>query len=122
MKGRQPRAAGCDTMQRHELEEWLCDDSDAALTPTEMAILLGDQLDPFDPSVARSLRFVGAVLRDIFADDALVRDWLYRPRAELDGSHAVDMLFGEGSDQVASLVVDEWNARLREGELAVNGC
>jgi len=105
-------------MRREELETWLCDGAEREPTPTEMAILLGTESDFAAPSVRRSIRFVLAVLRDIYADEAAVWRWLYRPRSDLADGRAVDLIRADRSAHIESLVVSEWNAGVLNRNLA----
>lgn len=105
-------------MRREELETWLSDGVEREPTPTEMAILLGTESDFAAPSIRRSIRFVLAVLRDIYAEEAAVWRWLYRPRRDLAELRAVDLLRSNRAVQLESLVVAEWNAGVLNRNLA----
>jgi hypothetical protein len=105
-------------MRREELESWLCDGVEREPTPTEMAILLGTESDFAAPTTRRTIRFVLAVLRDIYAEEAAVWRWLYRPRSDLADLRAIDLLRGNRTAQLESLVVSEWNAGVLNRNLA----
>lgn len=103
-------------MTRQELETWLCGGGTPALTPAEIASVLGVPLHSIaDTALLRvadrlgGLRFTIAVLRDVFADDPGVRRWLRTPRAELDGRCALDLLRAGRARAVEELAVREWH-------------
>lgn len=108
-------------MQKQRLEAWLCGADDRGPTPTEIAILLGAEPGSVAADVARSIRFVLAVLRDIYADEAAVWRWLCQPRDDLGGARAADLLGAGRAAQVEALVTDEWNAERRHAGQAASG-
>jgi hypothetical protein len=66
----------------------------------------GDQLRP---SQEQSLRFVLAVLRDIYPDDATVWRWLHEPHGELGDAPPADLIRANRAAPLESLVVAKWN-------------
>jgi hypothetical protein len=97
-------------MRKQRLEAWLCGANDQEPTPTEIAILLGTEPETVAAPLARSIRFVLAVLRDVYPDEATVWRWLCRPRREFGGACAADLLRTGRAAEVEALVVQEWNA------------
>ena len=96
-------------MRQHELEEWLRGGDDRGTTAADLAIL-GADTGLITEQMARSIGFVLAVLRDIYADDAGVWRWLWRPRSDLGYARAADLLrIGDGT-RVEALVTYQWNA------------
>jgi hypothetical protein len=96
-------------MRQHELEEWLRGSDDRGTTAADIA-LLGADTGSINEAVARSIGFVLAVLRDIYADDAAVWRWLWRPRSDLGYARAADLLLAGDAARVESLVTYQWNA------------
>ena len=96
-------------MGRPELERWLCGDEPNAPSPADLAKLFGD-VPASRPTQQQSIRFVLAVLRDIYADESSVWRWLAQPRRELDDVPAADLLRSDRAVELESLVVAEWNA------------
>jgi hypothetical protein len=102
-------------MRQHELEEWLRGDDHGA-SAADVAILGADTGSVTEP-MARSIGFVLAALRDMYADDAAVWRWLWRPRSELGYARAADLLLaGEGA-RIEALVTYQWNAAQGGGTL-----
>jgi hypothetical protein len=100
-------------MRQHELEEWLRGDDHGA-TAADIANL-GADTGSVTEAVARSIGYVLAVLRDIYADDAAVWRWIWRPRLEFGYARAADLLLaGEGA-RIEALVTYQWNAAQGEG-------
>jgi hypothetical protein len=102
-------------MLQHELEEWLRGDDHGA-TAADIAIL-GADTGTVTEAIARSIGFVLAVLRDIYADDAAVWRWLWRPRSELRYARAADLLLAGDGARVEALVTYQWNAAQAGGAL-----
>ena len=98
-------------MLKQELESWLCGPGVEleGPSPKEMALLLGEDRLPPSNSHRRSIRFVLAVLRDIYQDETAVWQWLCRPRSDLNGARAADLLVGTDAERVEALAVREWN-------------
>jgi hypothetical protein len=96
-------------MRQHELEEWLRGSDDRGTTAGDLAVL-GADTGSVTEAMARSIGFVLAVLRDIYADDTAVWRWLWRPRSELGFARAADLLLADDSARVESLVTFQWNA------------
>lgn len=96
-------------MRQHELEEWLRGSDDRGTTAADIA-LLGADTGSITEAVARSIGFVLAVLRDIYADDAAVWRWLRRPRSDLGYARAVDLLLAGDASRIEALVTYQWNA------------
>jgi hypothetical protein len=100
-------------MRQHELEEWLRGD-DHGVTAADIANLGADTGSVTD-AVARSIGYVLAVLRDIYADDASVWRWIWRPRSEFGYARAADLLLaGEGA-RIEALATYQWNAAQAAG-------
>ena len=96
-------------MRQHELEEWLRGSDDRGSTAADIAVLGVDTGSVTEP-IARSIGFVLAVLRDMYADDAAVWRWLWRPRSELGYARAADLLLTGDGGRVEALVTYQWNA------------
>jgi Protein of unknown function (DUF2384) len=98
-------------MLKQELESWLCGDWGelGGPSPKELAFLLGEDRLPTSSSHHRSIRFVLAVLRDIYQDESAVWHWLCRPRSDLNGARPADLLAGSDAERVEALAVREWN-------------
>jgi hypothetical protein len=96
-------------MRQHELEEWLRGSEDRGTTAGDIA-LLGADTGSINEAVARSIGFVLAVLRDIYADDVAVWRWLWRPRSDLGYARAVDLLLAGDAARIEALVTYQWNA------------
>jgi hypothetical protein len=95
-------------MRQHELEKWLRGD-DQGSTAADM-VILGADTGAVTEQIARSIGFVLAVLRDIYADDAAVWRWLWRPRSELGYARASDLLLAGDGARIEALVTYQWNA------------
>jgi hypothetical protein len=96
-------------MRQHELEVWLRGSDDQGSTAADIAIL-GADTGMVTESIARSIGFVLAALRDIYADDAAVWRWLWRPRSELGYARAADLLLAGDGSRIEALVTYQWNA------------
>jgi hypothetical protein len=96
-------------MRQHELEMWLCGSDDDGPTVADIAILGADPA-ALSARAIRSIRFVLAVLRDIYADDAAVWRWLRRPRPDLGYARAADLLIAGDAARIEALVTYQWNA------------
>jgi hypothetical protein len=96
-------------MRQHELEVWLRGSDDQGSTAADIAILGVDTGAVTEPT-ARSIGFVLAALRDIYADDAAVWRWLWRPRSELGYARAADLLLAGDGARIEALVTYQWNA------------
>jgi hypothetical protein len=95
-------------MRQHELEEWLRGSDDLGSTAADIAIL-GADTGSLTEAMTRSIGFVLAVLRDIYADDAAVWRWLWRPRPELGYARAADLLLAGDGARIEALVTYQWN-------------
>ena len=102
-------------MGRDELELWLCGPDARIPTHAELASQVGLPLSSIaDTTLLRTarrlrcLRFVLAVLRDVYSDDDVVRHWLRQPRGEIGGVSALAALLAGQSAVVEELVVCEW--------------
>jgi hypothetical protein len=105
-----------DTMERHELEQWLCAWGGSPTSPAAVGGALGlpttalsDTTFVRAASRVRSLRFILALLQDAFADDADMRRWLETPRAELSGCSPTSALSTGQCELVEALAVQTWN-------------
>jgi hypothetical protein len=101
-------------MRQHELEVWLRGSDDRGSMAADIAILGADSGSVTEP-IARSVGFVLAALRDIYADDAAVWRWLWRPRSELGYARAADLLLAGDGTRVEALVTYQWNAAQAAG-------
>jgi len=105
-----------DVMGRDELEMWLCGPDARPPTHAELASQAGLPLSIVGDTTLlrtarrlRGLRLVLAVLRDVYADDEVVRHWLRQSRVELDGASALDALLLGRVGAVEELAVREWH-------------
>jgi hypothetical protein len=105
-----------EVMSKDELELWLCGPGARIPTHAELASQVGVPLSSIaDTTLLRTsrrlrcLRFVLAVLRDVYADDDVVRHWLRQPRAEIHGSSALASMLAGNVAAVDELVVGEWH-------------
>ncbi len=96
-------------MRQHDLEVWLRGSDDQGSTAADIAILGADTGSVTEP-IARSIGFVLAALRDIYADDVAVWRWLWRPRSELGYARAADLLLAGDGARIEALVTYQWNA------------
>jgi hypothetical protein len=101
-------------MRQHELEVWLRGSDDQGSTAADLAILGADTGSVTEP-IARSIGFVLAALRDIYADDVAVWRWLWRPRPELGYARAGDLLLAGDGARIEVLVTYQWNAAQASG-------
>lgn len=60
---------------------------------------------------ASAEEFVLAVLHDIYGTETEIAHWLGKPRQELHGRSARDLLRTHRSNEVELLVVREWNSQ-----------
>ena len=105
-------------MDKTLLEQWLCGAESIPPAPLTIAWALGLPVEQLGDSTllrtvprVRSLRFVLAVLQDLFAEDVDVQIWLEAPRSELQGSSARQALIHGQTAPVEALVVAAWNAQ-----------
>jgi hypothetical protein len=103
-------------MRQHELEMWLRGSDDRGSTAADLATL-GADTGAVTESIARSIGFVLAVLRDMFADEAAVWRWLWRPRPELGFARAADLLLAGDATRIEALVTYQWNVAQDGGAL-----
>lgn len=122
-----------EAMSRDELELWLCGPGARVPTHAELAAQVGLPLSSIGDSTLlrtarrlRCLRFVLALLRDVYADDDVIRQWLAEPRGDLYGRSALDALRAGRLGAVEELAVREWQrpwrasrSRLTEACMAV---
>jgi hypothetical protein len=94
-------------MRRSELAAWLCG-PDAVVPPRER-VLAALGLPAGAAASPESLRFVLAVLRDLYPGDLDVRRWLRLRRAELGGSRPADLLLAGRIAEVEELAVADWH-------------
>lgn len=109
-----------DVMSRDELEAWLCGPGARTPTHAELAVQVGIPLSSIADTTLlrtagrlRSLRFVLAVLRDVYADDDMVRHWLRQPRRDLGEESALASLIAGKVGAVEEVVVGEWSRPVR---------
>jgi len=98
-----------------ELERWLCGDHSRPAT-ADVAALLG-ATEELRPSQEQSLRFVLAVLRDIYPDDATVWRWLCEPHRDLGDAPPADLIRADRAAPLESLVVAKWNDAVADASL-----
>jgi hypothetical protein len=96
-------------MRQHELEMWLCGSDDDGPAAADIAILGADPASLSERAI-RSIGFVLAVLRDMYADDVAVWRWLRRPRPDLGYARAADLLLAGDAARIEALVTYQWNA------------
>jgi len=106
-------------MRQNELEMWLCGSDDDGPTAADIAILGADP-GALSERALRSIAFVLAVLRDIYADDAAVWRWLRRPRPDLGYARAADLLLVGDASKIEALVTYQWNAAQAGGALPLS--
>ena len=106
-------------MKKRELEHWLCGPDERVPAPTEIADLLGVALATIaDTTLLRTaerlhaVRFIVAVLRDVFPNDSDVRSWLHVRRAQLNGRRALDLILAGRMALVEELAVHEWHRQM----------
>jgi hypothetical protein len=100
---------------RPELERWLCAEHSRP-TAADIATLLGEA-NELRPSQEQSLRFVLAVLRDIYPDDATVWRWLCEPHGDLGDAPPADLIRADRAAPLESLVVAKWNETVADAAL-----
>ena len=105
-------------MDKTLLEQWLCGAESMPPAPFTVACALGLPVDEVADTTllrtvprVRSLRFVLAVLQDLFPEDIDVQIWLDALRPELRGRSAREGLRTGQTALVEHLVVAAWNAR-----------
>ena len=105
-------------MARAELEAWLCGDAALVASAAEIATMFrrstaaeAEASLGADAARLAGARFVLAVLRDVFPDDASVRRWLLAPRREWAGACGVDLLWRGESGALEEMAVREWHRR-----------
>lgn len=103
-------------MTSEQLELWLCGRDQGLPTAREIAGALGLRLEAVEDTTLlrvserrRTVRFLLAVLRDLFSADRDVRAWLRAPRAELAGRPPLDALLGGRLAEVEALAVADWH-------------
>lgn len=105
-------------MDKTLLEQWLCGAEAIPPAPLAIAFALGLPIDEVADTTllrtvprVRSLRFVLAVLQDLFPADIDVQIWLDAPRSELRGASARQALIAGQVPLIEQLVVTAWNTR-----------
>ena len=105
-------------MTKAELEAWLCGDAALVATAAEIATVFGrrtvddgDAVRADDEERLAGARFILAVLRDVFPDDASVRRWLLAPCSEWAGACGIDVLWRGQVSTVEDLAMREWHRR-----------
>jgi len=105
-------------MDKTLLEQWLCGAEAIPPAPLAIAFALGLPVGEVADTTllrtvprVRSLRFVLAVLHDLFPADIDVQIWLDAPRSELRGASARQALIAGQVPLVEQLVVTAWNTR-----------
>lgn len=103
-------------MDKTLLEQWLCGAEAIPPAPLAIAFALGLPIDEVADTTllrtvprVRSLRFVLAVLQDLFPADIDVQIWLDAPRPELRGASARQALIAGQAQLIEQLVVTAWN-------------
>jgi hypothetical protein len=97
-------------IEKRQLETWLVGSYERPVAAASIGELLGID-EEFVPAVRRrSMRFVVAVLRDMFSDDCQVKAWLSQVRSELGNTSASESLLTGSTEAVEALAVDDWNA------------
>jgi len=101
-------------LRAEELESWLCDPAAPAPSLDDLASAFGLAFDAPEtdaPSLPPSqrLRFLLAVLRDVFPADGAVRRWLRTADATRGAERPLDLLLGGRVEQLEALAVREWN-------------
>jgi len=69
-----------------------------------------EQLRAWLAPSAESTGFALALLRDLYTDDADIREWLGKGRSEFHGLTAAELLRAGRADEVEALLVRQWNA------------
>src|SRR4051812_50139208 len=105
-------------MERHELERWLCGPDVPPLSPAAVATALGlptglraDTTFVRAASRVSSMCFVLAVLRDAFADDCDIREWLETSRDELGGCSPTNAFLPRPGDGVGAVAGENRDER-----------
>lgn len=103
-------------MDKTDLARWLCGPDAPEPPPSAVANALGLPGDALaDTTLLRmaervlALRFILAVLRDVFADDIDVRCWVRAHRDELAGARPLDLLLAGRTAPVEDLAVRAWH-------------
>ena len=103
-------------MERNDLERWLCGPDVPPAPPCVIATALGLPASTLSDTTllrtaprVRSLRLMLAVLRDAFADDADVADFLETSHDALDGLAPRQAIMAGREAEVVDLSVAAWN-------------
>ena len=103
-------------MERDDLERWLCGPDVPLAPPCVIATALGLPAGSLSDTTllrtarrVRSLRLTLAVLRDAFADDADVAEWLESAHDALDGLTPREAIVVGREAEVVDLSVEAWN-------------
>lgn len=103
-------------MDRDDLERWLCGPDVPPAPPCVIATALGLPAGTLSDTTllrtaarVRSLRLTLAVLRDAFADDADVADFLETSHDALDGLSPLQAIMAGREAEVVDLSVEAWN-------------
>jgi hypothetical protein len=105
-------------MDKRDLERWLCAPGAPIPAPPAIAAALGLPVHAIADTTllrtahhVRSLRLTLALLRDAFANDWDMWQWLGEPRSELGGRSPRAALLAGRTHQVEALAVATWNER-----------
>lgn len=103
-------------MTSEQLELWLCGRDQALPSAREIAAAFGLRHEAIEDTTLlrvserrRTIRFLLAVLRDLFTSDRDVRAWLRAPRDELAGRPPLDAVLGGRLAEVEALAVADWH-------------
>lgn len=103
-------------MERDDLERWLCGPDVPPPPPCVIATALGLPAGTLADTTllrtawrVRSLRLTLAILRDAFADDADVAEWLETSSDGLDGLTPREAIVAGREAEVVDLSVEAWN-------------
>jgi hypothetical protein len=96
-------------MRRHELKAWLLGADEHPIPTRTIRGFLDLDPDAIPHASRRSLRFVLAVLRDIYVDELEVWLWFVRPRHELGDARPADLLLAGRIVELEALAVHQWN-------------
>ena len=112
-------------MERDELERWLCGPDVPPAPPCVIATALGLPTGRLSDTTllrvahrVRALRLTLAVLRDAFADDADVSEWLASGHDGLAGLSPIEAIQAGREDDVADLAITLWNEAACIGNVA----
>src|SRR5688500_18138361 len=102
-------------MDKTLLDQWLCGAEAIPPAPFTIACALGLPVDEVADRTllrtvprVRSLRFLLAVLQDLFPADIDVQIWLDAPRPQLRGRSAREALLAGQTEPVEQLAVAAW--------------